>query len=220
MRKHILPVFFLLLILAVSLTGCQSSRNNKKNDDPSFLTGLIAYYPLDGNADIKYGIGNSGTIVGADSTQNRFQEDGKALYVVTPNYIYITDTPNKGKFFTIAFWVKASSISTDFIEWGSLKVTQDFNRFKMRIVTTPNSAETDEFQYDVWNHFAATYDGTRIKVYLNGKLGPVISSYTGDLNLYNEEIFIGGWNGSLDELYIYERVLSDSEICQLAHQKQ
>lgn len=79
-----------------------------------------------------------------------------------------------------------------------------------------------------WQHVAAVWDGTtHASLYLNGVLtesAPV----SGEPTTSNESVKIGALGtltgrhedlvGSVDELYIYDRVLSDSEISDLVHQ--
>ena len=67
-----------------------------------------------------------------------------------------------------------------------------------------------------WHHIAATYNGSNIKCYLNGSVKDTnqISAITGS----NANLFIGqdGWNntfnGTIDEVKIYDRALSADEI--------
>jgi hypothetical protein len=63
-----------------------------------------------------------------------------------------------------------------------------------------------------WMHIVLTYDGSEIKLYLNGVL--VNSTlYSGALNTNSNDIRLGYiYRGYLDEIYIYENSLSDSEI--------
>ena len=77
---------------------------------------------------------------------------------------------------------------------------------------------------DCWNYLAVIYDGTTQKVYLNGKLAsntPVNFSEMGACQ--PSEMRIGYWwtgdpipfKGKLDEIRIYDRALTESEIQKL-----
>ena len=80
-----------------------------------------------------------------------------------------------------------------------------------------------------WHHFAFTYDGVSAKIYLDGSLTTTNSSITGPIDIcIGGELIIGAgwsavgiagtpdwWNGLIDDIIIYNRALSESEIQQL-----
>jgi len=70
-----------------------------------------------------------------------------------------------------------------------------------------------------WSHVAGTYNGSAVKIYVNGVLrgsapasGPIFDStlpaYIGQSNTVNGHT----WSGKIDEIEIYDRALSDAEI--------
>lgn len=71
----------------------------------------------------------------------------------------------------------------------------------------------------VWYHLAATYDGSSIKLYLNGELDASYS-ISGQIETNNYPVRIGNWlwndwdrfNGVLDEVALHDRALSHEEI--------
>ncbi|MCP4452841.1 MAG: LamG domain-containing protein, partial [Planctomycetes bacterium] len=76
-----------------------------------------------------------------------------------------------------------------------------------------------------WYHLTGTYDGTQLKLYVNGMLGATletggaIDSSADAVNLgrnseYPDRLF----EGTLDDARIYNRVLSDAEILYLSNQ--
>jgi hypothetical protein len=71
-----------------------------------------------------------------------------------------------------------------------------------------------------WNHIAMTYDGANIKIFNNG-IVVATNTFSGLIRSGDTLLTIGQfqghyfYNGLLDELKMYSRVLSDSEI--LAH---
>jgi hypothetical protein len=70
---------------------------------------------------------------------------------------------------------------------------------------------------NTWSHVAGTYDGTTMSFYVNGVL---VSSQpqTGAITPSTDALSLGGnpgganWNGLLDEVRIYNRALSATEI--------
>lgn len=71
-----------------------------------------------------------------------------------------------------------------------------------------------------WHHLAATYDGTEIKIYIDGVL-KATSPASGNLNHRIATVQIGSqasinyFSGTLDEVMLYNRALSATEVTQL-----
>ncbi len=79
----------------------------------------------------------------------------------------------------------------------------------------------DTFAAGQWHHIAATFNGTMKLIYVNGVLQGNESSYGGTVNTSASNVYIGAstklnsmsfFNGTLDEVAIYNRTLSDSEV--------
>jgi hypothetical protein len=73
---------------------------------------------------------------------------------------------------------------------------------------------------NTWQHYAMTYDGAKLRVYRNGVLHDSVAS-TGNITLTTEALTIGrtlfngspfSLNGSLDEVALWNRALSASEV--------
>lgn len=79
----------------------------------SSLAGLVAWYPLDGNAVDKSEYANHGMPSGTTTTQNRIGEAGRALQFNGRNaWVKIPDRPqlHPSKQLTIAVWVRLDSV--------------------------------------------------------------------------------------------------------------
>lgn len=80
---------------------------------------------------------------------------------------------------------------------------------------------------NTWKHLAATYDGARLKIFINGKAAGSMA-VTGHTCASSEPLAVGAknnptkglleafWDGKLDDVRIYNRALSATEIKQLA----
>ena len=77
-------------------------------------------------------------------------------------------------------------------------------------------------QIGAWHHAAGTYDGTELRLYLDGVLvgskpatGPITPS--SDPLYFGRNVYGWYWNGLIDEVAIYNRALSAEEIQQHYH---
>jgi len=73
-----------------------------------------------------------------------------------------------------------------------------------------------------WYHYVCTFNGTTAKIYRNGTLlssGPVTWNTTGSSNVFklgmSEDSYLGYFNGALDDLKIFDYVISDADITSL-----
>jgi chitodextrinase len=70
-----------------------------------------------------------------------------------------------------------------------------------------------------WNHIAVTYDGTTLKLYLNGQQDGsatgTIESELGGMRVGIAKDDSSGWDGKIDDVRIYDRALSSTEIASL-----
>lgn len=81
-------------------------------------------------------------------------------------------------------------------------------------------AYTDRILNTDWHHVAATYDGAIMKIYVDGIL-KASGSNTGNLQSTTSPVYIGNQNsinpfkGTMDEVLIYSKALSETEITQI-----
>jgi len=128
---------------------------------------------------------------------------------------------------SIELWLKVSAFTNDnIIEKGGrgggtnnwALYTNDTNdlRFGAGFNGSWSSYEVfPNLTTDVWHHLVITYDGSYIRAYKNGIADTPISR-SGTLSTNSSNLLIGGGDGflsgSIDEVRIYHRVLSQSEI--------
>ena len=155
------------------------------------------------------------------------------------NYIFQTGLPRLfddlyRNSFTISLWVSCAEMDRDNkIILEIRQDTQNFIRlfqednayhFGVSVAGTKYSVKSENALSDVWYHLAAVWNPNYnyLAVYINGtKLtypGSQTFSYgshTG-ISIGHGAAGSGGyWNGYIDEIQIYDRVLSDEQICQI-----
>ncbi|MFK8101607.1 MAG: LamG domain-containing protein [Saprospiraceae bacterium] len=208
--------------------------------------GLIAHYAFDkqpaSNLEIKDESSNqnTGTYVGnIRYVENRFGVGCRAIsfdgasYITIPNSASLSQPTTK---FTAAVWVKIADGADFFKEWLTIlcksnSSTESFNspHYRMHATATTVSLNTDltksytpQLSYDTWYFYAYTYDGSKLKVYINGAI-LYEEYYQSKLSPNNMPLEIGRdlpgfaeyFNGVMDDLRIYKRALSKSELDQL-----
>jgi glucose/arabinose dehydrogenase len=82
----------------------------------------------------------------------------------------------------------------------------------------PRARSSSQVSAGEWTYLAATYDGTAIRLYVNGALalsqaasGPVTSS-TGALRIGGNSVWTEWFGGLIDEVRVYDRALTADEI--------
>lgn len=159
---------------------------------------------------------------------------GRCLTFAEGDYVSVTDFDGSDGFTncTIAFWVKRSSTSSN-ANYPVLKSSV----YKFVIEETGGSGEYTVTMYDNdgttdvsistndaaenldWHHITMTHNGTTIKLYVDGAEvdsgNP--SNWSGIIANNANIIRVGyGLNGSVDEVRIWSRVLSEAEIDEIS----
>ncbi|MBM3203605.1 hypothetical protein FJZ55_06855, partial [Candidatus Woesearchaeota archaeon] len=158
-------------------------------------------------------------------------------YLTVPNagsYVEIADAPNlRVNNQTVSMWVKPDGVSS---QWQPLLTksgpsgesnTRDYslwippNTLNVHHSITLNGSNnpytsTGSLIQGEWNHIAATYDGSTMKVYINGVLDSQASrsgtAYTG-----SEKLYIGGIpNGTLLNLGAFKGSIADVRLYNFA----
>jgi|GEM_PF-1259719 len=178
--------------------------------------------------------GNNGTVTDAIATS-----DGRLGGAFVFNGVNsVIDAGNSTSLnminsFSIEMWIKRRALSTSFVELLRRDSSDTYSlytftnsesvavRFKDNVsvhhVGTGTAVPTG-----VWNHLVGTYDGQYLRVYLNGLLAVEnsIGSYTlgtpsNNLIIGRDDAIAGRYfNGTIDEVRVYSRALSGSEVAQ------
>ncbi len=219
--------------------------------------GLVACYPFDGNANDGSGNGNNGTVNGATLTADRFGKTNSAYrFDGVDDYIRIknSDTLNPKQITVSAWYFATQSFSGDgnnviihkpytshtppYYQWhlgvGGDQYNNSGNFSFDGCTAIPTAFTTGGKKMgttDVvgkWNHITTSFDGTVLKVYVNGKLEKISTTLpnSSPISSYNTDVFIGKHGslsrqsvdytpGVIDDLRLYNRALTEAEIKQL-----
>ncbi len=81
---------------------------------------------------------------------------------------------------------------------------------------------TTQLQVGAWNHLVGTWDGTTMRIYLNGVMQSETLTFSGTINTISDPVRIGrattslyALNGSIDEARIYSKALNSNDITTL-----
>ncbi len=155
---------------------------------------------------------------------NRFGQQDKAInidgIVLEAN---IPNLPIGGGARTIALWMRHTGPNySALFSYGQSGNGQLFSMFingQDRLQFFGGGAGYDYIYYDpilttnTWYHVTITSFGGNIKLYVNGQYK---DNYMRSLNTANSTFSLGVFRGDMDDLRIYDRVLSDAEIQCLA----
>jgi hypothetical protein len=209
-------------------------------------SGLVAYYPFNGNANDESGNGNNGTLLsGAILTSDRNGNANKACSV-NPGYVRIADNNSLDLAnFTLSIWFKPEGVTSAFncligknyaIAYaigfdsggsGACPAPAGTKR-PMRVYAGQNvfyfSASDFTCGSNTWYHAAVTYNNSTgvVQLYVNGSFIQSGSITAGSIGNSTDPLAIGQdghysdkFTGDVDEVCIYNRVLSQTEVNQL-----
>ncbi|MCX6257462.1 MAG: FG-GAP-like repeat-containing protein [Bacteroidia bacterium] len=195
--------------------------------------GLIAYYPNNGNANDASGNGFNGTVNGCSLTTDKDGIQNHAYYYNYGNYINYGTMPgiSFGEELTVCAWVNPSN----FYEYGGIVtkgsggyedftlVTQDDQRFHFRSNWPNNWYDMPSAPHSTgqWYFLTGVFDHGTASIYVNGVLensgtwGMSSLSNPSDSWLSTGVNQPGSWEyftGTIDEVRLYNRVLTNEEI--------
>lgn len=212
--------------------------------DIPIMPDLIAYLPMNGDANDKSGNNRNGTTYGgAVLTTDKYDNANSAYYITNPECgISLGNTNNLdfvGQPFAISAWVKYSTIpAADFAVVAKhncgvpngyvLSVYNNIPRFYLStggwsIISAPQT-----YNDNTWHHLVATYDGIGAqRLYVDGELKASASSVVYNNPGSGAPIIVGDANGNcggatfsagIDEVKIYGAELNANQVSALYKQ--
>ena len=193
-------------------------------------TGLVAYYPFDGNASDMSGNDHHGTVNGTTLGTDRHGLAGKAF-----NFDGVDDYINIGNFpltdFTFNSWVNIEAVNTNNLNAILSRMGTAYQGFEfsvepdstLKLLTGNGSGWSHLFSNDTlgvneWISLTATAEANQFKIYINSIL--VLSNNSSHVNSTDDTLIGtrtnaangGHFNGSIDDVRIYNRALSAVEV--------
>ncbi|MDD5570706.1 MAG: histidine kinase [Bacteroidales bacterium] len=226
-------ILFLIVNLALLSTSyCQINIDS----------GLVAFYPFNGNTDDYSKNRNHGVVNGATLTTDRFGNPNSAYYFNGKSNIIIKNIPqiafNNQNCFTVCLWIKTNCLSE-----GDILYKQNYgiwNGYFLRINNkdkgystlpghlsfyTASGAKEDAYSNDAlnnnnWIFIVGTFNGIMniSTLYINGIKQIHIGKRSGkilnkeDLMIGSNSLYLNFFNGKVDDIRIYNRILGEDEI--------
>ncbi len=235
---------FLKIILLVTITVSSVSSINISTASASLTDGLVAHYTFDDNTNDSAGT-NNGTASGGPSyvegkVGKALQFDGTNDYITLSNTSAADMTTNN---FTVSLWLKTNTTATTQYRLISKRGSDGYeiylgsgqNGLAAYCDTTgggclnDNNLGTASVRDMKWHHAVVVFDRSgNMTGYVDGNVGSspsnisaAVGSMTVAQNLMIGQYSNGGgdyFNGTLDDVRVYNRALSADEIIQLYNQ--
>ena len=209
-----------------------------QSTSPATATDIVADFKLNGNGNDDSQFGNHATGK-ATAVANRFNFGGNAMSLngtKTDSLIASNSVAYQSDFATISFWIKVTALPVT----GEAYILSQGGwqeRWKISlpshgkpVFSTKNAAgqnvdmDSDSVPLPVgaWRHVVMTHDGVNNKLFINGGLKKSVAA-TGALGKTKYPLGLGydaidggsNFNGSLDDIKLYNRALTDVEVAAL-----
>jgi hypothetical protein len=220
----------LLTALAIAGFAVTSLAQTVPNYVPT--NGLVGWWPFNGNAIDESTNTNDGTVNGATLTADRFGSSQSALQITNnTNALVLPQSISLSNVFTLACWVKVPLINNLYCQlpqrdiapqigiddWaasihnGQLISQVDYPGCTQPYLYSTNSTLND----NLWHHIVISVDrainGVN-KIYIDGFLNNSNNVPLGTFTNNNLQITINEGNHVIDDIGIWSRVLTPSEI--------
>jgi hypothetical protein len=200
---------------------------NKNNAPPDLQKGLQAWFKLDGGfAESTSNIsssGHSGTASAVADRKGNAQgaisfEGGFFWFEFPKSFMAIP--------MSISLWIKAKNVNSVSYLVKASTAAFGIHQINDRIGFFVSTPVTDGFATNFsaqWTHVVGTYDGKDVKVYIDGvykgsEYNPGVPDPTTRVDIGSFADYPDTWEGTLDDIRFYNRLLSGQEIQLLAQE--
>jgi len=228
MSKQIIYLISFLFVLGVALTSTANA------EDPS----LVGWWTFDedlGTIAKDYsGNGNDATLLGEPTWSTDPEHKGILLFDGDDDHAYIEGTPFELPNYTIALWFRVdggsgsrdilsakgpSGVNGVLLEIQGAGTLRNLHRFPFAQGGGSNIYTDASYDDGSWHHVAAVKTASEMILYVDGQQvgsepdssqfeGPLGEIWLGTLDQRMQRMFLG----AIDDLRIYNRVLSEQEI--------
>jgi Concanavalin A-like lectin/glucanases superfamily len=223
-----IKLILFLLLLAVSIS-CKKSTNQNSTTSPVTspypTDGLVSYFKFDNNLKDEQGYAKDGVPTGGITFSAGKSESAIELNGIDQKIVFSPKEAKKSYNISISCWFKtAEATNKRFISSDYFLITVYPSSGKVGFTAgAPPSISynaSGSFTLGQWTHITGTYDGTNIKVYINGVLAESVNHPDNINGFINADLTVGFgklgyWSGSIDDLFIYNRALSQAEVDKL-----
>jgi len=202
---------------------------------PAPVGGVVGQWDFTSTSDVS-GNGNNGTLSGATLGTGH---TGSGLRLTASNQrMVVADSPSLDitEQITLAAWIQPSTRTTQYVIKKAAQGTTDgyelslssagkifvrFNQDSSGDTYRVNSTSNYPIDGNTWIHVAATYDGTTIRLYVNGQLQAskaatfTIGANNLGLGIGAQADGAGTMRGTIDDVTVADRAFSASEILAL-----
>lgn len=226
MKRGFLLSFFILVFLSTKILA-------------DITTGLVAHYEFENNGDDSSINAYHGTVTNITYVDGKIGNaasfDGSSSYidVISVNNDLPSNIPSSSSVRTVSFWAKPTSAAPatqgNFISWGSNTTNSRFSIMQrtsgtLDFIGAGNDHSSGYSMNNSWQHIVVTYDGgTTMNVYIDGQLenSLTITALTTDatqrlrIGITIEGFQDEFYTGLLDDVRIYNRILSAADVDEL-----
>jgi hypothetical protein len=207
--------YYFSFVLLISLTACKKDSNKSYPKE-----GLISHFDFNDNLKDESGFWQDGVKTGNPAFVTGISGKAISFNGIDQGLSFSPVIPSAVNSFTVSFWFKESlNPKGDIIfDFPDFDIGSNFVQQKAYLLMS-GSGVTAASKPNRWNHVACIYDGDSMHIYVNGlpgekkKVLEIVGAYKGNFRV----AFIASsyWSGSIDELFLYNRALTEAEIKQL-----
>lgn len=235
-----------LLLTSAGLVLAFSALRAADAPPSDLRRGLVLYFDFDrqepgGVVTDQSGKGNHGKVTGATWTASG-RKGGAYQFAPVDNYVSVAPSESlNAKQITVAAWIKTAWVDT---VWRRIFDKQYNQGFALSIggmvkqdkqwqgkagfeINTKYASSDAVIADGAWHHIAGTFDGTQVKVYVDGRPQKKVVRWNGEVGVNTYPLTIGAnrsnpdaklgevgasFVGTMDEAMIYNRALSDDEV--------
>ena len=233
MTQYLFPLYIALAIYIGAALAFPSHARADVTD------GLVGYWTLNGVDTTSVIADRSGNARhgylhnGATSSAKVIGKKGQALnFDGTNDFVQVNSAPNLTGEHSVAFWMNPESFA-DYNQMIDSQVTADnqndqYDAFltsagNVQVWHTSACTSVSSVSLNTWTHVVITYDsGNDVRIYLNGTLNQTCFDRLKEplgattlLRFGSRSASVFPYDGSLDEIRLYNRALTATEVSQI-----